>query len=169
MGLWMIFLFVLMMVVNFGGLCIIGWIGVVMVWGVIILVVVVLLIGWFWFSGVIWGVVWNLYDMLFGVVVGSLIVVMLWVFFGFELVCVNLDVVENLECNVLIVVFGGMIVLVIFYIVLINVIVGIVFNVIFVKLNVLFGIVFVMMFMLIVGMIVIVLMVIVCIGLLFGW
>lgn len=94
---------------------------------------------------------------------------MLWVFFGLEFVCVNIDVVENLECNVLIVVFGGMLGVVVIYIVFINVIVGIVLNMELVNLMVLFGLVFVQMFMLEVGKVIMVLMVMFCCGLLFGW
>lgn len=74
---------------------------------------------------------------------GGLIVMMFWVFLGLELVCVNVDVVENLEKNVLIVVMGGILGVVVIYIILINVIVGIVLNVDLVNLNVLFGLVFV--------------------------
>lgn len=112
-------------------------------WGVIILVVGLCIIGWFWFSLMLYVDFWNLYYVLFFSVVGFFIVMMLWVFFGLEFVCVNIDVVENLECNVLIVVFGGMLGVVVIYIVFINVIVGIVLNMELVNLMVLFGLVFV--------------------------
>lgn len=94
---------------------------------------------------------------------------MFWVFLGLELVCVNVDVVENLEKNVLIVVMGGILGVVVIYIILINVIVGIVLNVDLVNLNVLFGLVFVQMFNLIMGVIVMVCVIVFCTGLLFGW
>lgn len=66
----------------------------------------------------------------------------LWVFFGLEFACANIDVVENSERNVLIAVFGGTLGAAVIYIVFINVIVGIVLNMELVNLTVLFGLVF---------------------------
>ena len=79
-GLWTIFLLVLTTVANFGGSRITGRIGAVTVWGVIIPVVVVSLIGWFWFSGATWGAAWNPNNLPFGPAVGSSIAVTLWAF-----------------------------------------------------------------------------------------
>ncbi len=76
-GLWTIFLLVLTTVANFGGSRITGRIGAVTVWGVIIPVVVVSLIGWFWFSGATWGAAWNPNNIPFGPAVGSSIAVTL--------------------------------------------------------------------------------------------
>ena len=81
-GLWTIFLLVLTTVANFGGSRITGRIGAVTVWGVIIPVVVVSLIGWFWFSGATWGAAWNPNNLPFGPAVGSSIAVTLWAFLG---------------------------------------------------------------------------------------
>ncbi|AOR69638.1 putrescine-ornithine antiporter [Burkholderia stabilis] len=168
-GLWTIFLLVLTTVANFGGSRITGRIGAVTVWGVIIPVVVVSLIGWFWFSGATWGAAWNPHNMPFGPAVGGSIAVTLWAFLGLESACANSDAVENPERNVPIAVLGGTVASAIFYIVSTNVIAGIVPNAILAASNAPFGIAFATMFTPTVGTIVTALMVIACIGSLLGW
>lgn len=111
-------------------------------WGVIISVVGLCIIGWFWFSSTLYVDFWNSYYVSFFSAVGFFIVMTLWVFFGLEFACANIDVVENSERNVLIAVFGGTLGAAVIYIVFINVIVGIVLNMELVNLTVLFGLVF---------------------------
>ncbi len=167
--LWTIILLVLTTVANFGGSRITGRIGAVTVWGVIIPVVIVSLIGWFWFSGTAWAAGWNPHNTPFVPAVGASISITLWAFLGLESACANADAVENPERNVPIAVLGGTIASAIFYIVSTNVISGIVPNADLAKSSAPFGLAYATMFTPTVGTVVTALMVIACIGSLLGW
>lgn len=167
--LWTVVLLVITTVANFGGSRITGRIGAVTVWGVIIPVVAVSVLGWFWFSGTTWAAAWNPKNLPFGPAVGSSIAITLWAFLGLESACANADAVENPERNVPIAVLGGTIGSAIFYIVSTNVIAGIIPNAVLAKSNAPFGLAFATMFTPAIGSIVTALMVIACIGSLLGW
>jgi putrescine:ornithine antiporter len=167
--LWTIFLLVLTTVANFGGSRITGRIGVVTVWGVILPVVAVSILGWFWFSGSTWSAAWNPHNMAFLPAVGGSISITLWAFLGLESACANADAVENPERNVPIAVLGGTIASAVIYIISTNVIAGIVPNDILAKSSAPFGLAFSTMFSPTIGSIVTALMVIACIGSLLGW
>lgn len=94
-------------VANFGGARITGQISSITVWGVIIPVVGLCIIGWFWFSPTLYVDSWNPHHAPFFSAVGSSIAMTLWAFLGLESACANTDVVENPERNVPIAVLGG--------------------------------------------------------------
>ena len=162
-------LLVVTTVANFGGARITGRIGAVTVWGVIIPVVVISLIGWFWFSGDTWLAAWNPNALETFPAIGSSIAITLWAFLGLESACANADAVENPERDVPIAVLGGTIGAAIFYIISTNVIAGIVPNADLAASNAPFGLAFATMFTPMVGTIITALMVIACIGSLLGW
>ncbi|MFZ5677772.1 MAG: putrescine-ornithine antiporter [Pseudomonadota bacterium] len=167
--LWTIVLLVVTTVANFGGARITGRIGAITVWGVIAPVVVVALLGWFWFSGTTWTEAWNPKNLDFLPAVGSSISITLWAFLGLESACANADAAENPERDVPIAVLGGTIGAAVIYIVSTNVIAGIIPNAELAKSNAPFGLAFSMMFSPMVGQIVTAAMVIACIGSLLGW
>lgn len=167
--IWTIILLVITTVANFGGARITGRIGAVTVWGVIVPVVVVALLGWFWFSGTTWTEAWNPRNLDFLPAVGSSISITLWAFLGLESACANADAAENPERDVPIAVLAGTIGAAIIYIVSTNVIAGIIPNAELARSNAPFGLVFSTMFSPLVGQIVTTAMVIACIGSLLGW
>ncbi|CAB3793940.1 putrescine-ornithine antiporter [Pararobbsia alpina] len=167
--LWTIFLLIITTVANFGGSRITGRIGVVTVWGVILPVVAVSILGWLWFSSSTWAAAWNPHNVAFLPAVGSSISITLWAFLGLESACANSDAVENPERNVPIAVLGGTIGSAVIYIISTNVIAGIVPNDILAKSSAPFGLAFSIMFSPTVGSIVTALMVVACIGSLLGW
>ncbi len=168
-GLWTIVLLILTTVANFGGAQITGRIGAVTVWGVIIPVVIVSLLGWFWFSGSTWAAAWNPHNLEFLPAVGGSISITLWAFLGLESACANADAVENPERDVPIAVLGGTIAAAIIYIISTNVIAGMIPNAELAASNAPFGLAFATMFSPFIGSIVTALMVIACIGSLLGW
>ena len=167
--LWSIVLLVLTTVANFGGARITGRIGAVTVWGVIIPVVVVAVLGWFWFSGATWIAAWNPNNLPFGTAVGASISLTLWAFLGLESACANADAVENPERDVPIAVMGGTLGAAVIYILSTNVIAGIIPDQELAASTAPFGLAFAHMFSPMVGSIVMALMVIACIGSLLGW
>ncbi|HVJ41151.1 MAG TPA: putrescine-ornithine antiporter [Dongiaceae bacterium] len=167
--LWTIALLILTTCANFGGARITGRIGAVTVWGVIAPVVIVSVIGWFWFSAATWTAAWNPHDEASFPAVGSSISITLWAFLGLESACANADAVEKPERDVPIAVLGGTIGAAVVYILSSNVIAGIVPNATLAASNAPFGLAFSMMFTPFVGKVVMALMVIACIGSLLGW
>lgn len=167
--IWTIILLVITTVANFGGARITGRIGAVTVWGVIVPVVIVALLGWFWFSSTTWSEAWNPRNLEFLPAVGSSISITLWAFLGLESACANADAAENPERDVPIAVLVGTIGAAIIYIVSTNVIAGIIPNAELARSNAPFGLVFATMFSPLVGQIVTTAMVIACIGSLLGW
>jgi putrescine:ornithine antiporter len=167
--LWTIVLLIITTVANFGGARITGRIGAITVWGVIVPVVIISLIGWFWFSGTTWSDAWNPHAQEFLPAVGSSISITLWAFLGLESACANADAVENPERDVPVAVLGGTIAAAIFYIISTNVIAGIVPNADLAASSAPFGLAFATMFSPAVGTIITALMVIACIGSLLGW
>src|SRR5687768_6481662 len=87
-------------VANFGGPSVTGKIGAVTVWGVIIPVAGLSVIGWFWFSAETFGQAWNPKNLTLGQGVGSSIALTLWAFLGMESAAQNSDAVENPKKNV---------------------------------------------------------------------
>ncbi|MGO4221782.1 putrescine-ornithine antiporter [Lysobacter sp. TAF61] len=166
---WTIVLLWITTFANFGGASITGKIGTVTVWGVILPVVLICLIGWFWFSPSTWSAAWNPHDMGFWAAVGSSISVTLWAFLGLESACANADAVENPEKNVPIAVLVATIGAAVVYIVSTNVIAGIIPNAELAKSSAPFGLAYSHMFSPGIGQTVTALMVIACIGSLLGW
>ncbi|MBW7982980.1 putrescine-ornithine antiporter [Enterobacillus tribolii] len=156
-------------VANFGGARITGQISGVTVWGVIIPVVGISVIGWFWFSPEMYAASWNPHHMPAFEAVGSSIAMTLWAFLGLESACANTDVVENPERNVPIAVLGGTLGAAVIYIISTNVIAGIVPNMDLANSTAPFGLAFAQMFTPGVGKVIMALMVMSCCGSLLGW
>lgn len=156
-------------IANFGGAHITGKIGGLTIWGVIIPVLALSVIGWFWFKPSTYVAAWNPHHYGFWQAVGISIPMTLWAFLGMESACANSDAVENPEKNVPIAVLGGTLTCAIIYILSTNVMAGIVPNVDLANSDGPFGLTFSVMFGPIIGMIVLALMVIACIGSLLGW
>ncbi|ECE3502979.1 TPA_asm: putrescine-ornithine antiporter [Salmonella enterica subsp. diarizonae] len=156
-------------IANFGGARITGQISSVTVWGVIIPVIGLCIIGWFWFSPSMYVASWNPHHVPFFSAVGSSIAMTLWAFLGLESACANADVVENPEKNVPIAVLGGTLGAAVIYIVSTNVIAGIVPNMDLANSTAPFGLAFAQMFTPAVGKVIMALMVMSCCGSLLGW
>lgn len=154
---------------NFWGPSVTGKIGSVTVWGVIIPVVLVSVIGWFWFSGHKYASAWNPHHLGFGKALASSIPITLWSFLGLESAAANGDAVENPQKNVPIAILTGTIIAGVIYIASTNVMAGIVDNKDLVTSTAPFGLVFSEMFNPAIGKIVMALMTIACIGSLLGW
>lgn len=156
-------------VANFGGPKITGRIGSVTVWGVIIPVVSISILGWIWFSPSLYVSQWNVNNLPFGEAVTSSITLTLWSFLGLESACANTDAVENPEKNVPIAVLGGTLGAAVVYIASTNVMAGIIPAFEIANSNAPFGLVFARCFAPWVGKAVEGLMALACIGSLLGW
>lgn len=168
-ALWTIFTLWLATILNFGGARITGNISSFTIWGVIIPVVGICLIGWFWFSGEMYISSWNPHNVPTFEAIGVSISMTLWAFLGLESACANTDVVENPEKNVPIAVLGGTLGAAVIYIVSTNVIAGIVPNLELANSTAPFGLAFAHMFEETAGKVVMGLMVMSCFGSLLGW
>lgn len=168
-ALWTIFTLWLATILNFGGARITGNISSFTIWGVIIPVVGICLIGWFWFSGEMYVSSWNPHNVPTFEAIGVSISMTLWAFLGLESACANTDVVENPEKNVPIAVLGGTLGAAVIYIVSTNVIAGIVPNLELANSTAPFGLAFAHMFEETAGKVVMGLMVMSCFGSLLGW
>ena len=168
-ALWTIFTLWLATVLNFGGARITGNISSFTIWGVIIPVVGISIIGWKWFDGSMYVNSWNPHNVPTFEAIGVSISMTLWAFLGLESACANADAVENPEKNVPIAVLGGTLGAAVIYIVSTNVIAGIVPNLELANSTAPFGLAFAHMFDETVGKIIMVLMVMSCFGSLLGW
>lgn len=168
-ALWTIFTLWLATVLNFGGARITGNISSFTIWGVIIPVVGISIIGWKWFDPDLYIRSWNPHHVPTFEAIGVSISMTLWAFLGLESACANTDVVENPEKNVPIAVLGGTIGAAIIYIVSTNVIAGIVPNMDLANSTAPFGLAFAHMFEETTGKVVMGLMVMSCFGSLLGW
>ncbi len=168
-ALWTIFTLWLATVLNFGGARITGNISSFTIWGVIIPVVGISIIGWKWFDGTMYVNSWNPHNVPTFEAIGVSISMTLWAFLGLESACANADAVENPEKNVPIAVLGGTLGAAVIYIVSTNVIAGIVPNLELANSTAPFGLAFAHMFDETVGKVIMGLMVMSCFGSLLGW
>ena len=168
-ALWTIFTLWLATILNFGGARITGRISTFTVWGVIIPVIAISILGWFWFSGTRYINAWNPYHFSFFKGIGKSISITLWAFLGLESASANMDSVENPKKNVPIAVLGGTIGAAIMYILSTNIMAGIVPNQALLHSNAPFGLAFSTMFTPAIGNIVMALMILSCFGSLLGW
>ncbi|HDV7285155.1 TPA: putrescine-ornithine antiporter, partial [Mannheimia haemolytica] len=156
-------------ILNFGGARITGNISSFTIWGVIIPVVGLCIIGWKWFKPDLYISSWNPHNVPTFEAIGVSISMTLWAFLGLESACANTDVVENPEKNVPIAVLGGTLGAAVIYIISTNVIAGIVPNLDLANSTAPFGLAFAHMFNETAGKVVMGLMVMSCFGSLLGW
>jgi putrescine:ornithine antiporter len=154
---------------NFGGPSITGKIGAVTVWGVIIPVAGLSIIGWFWFKTDTFAAAWNPQGMSIGEGLGSSIALTLWAFLGMESAAQNSAAVENPTRNVPLACLFGTLGAAAVYVLSTTVIQGIVPNAELAKSNGPFGLAYAQMFNPTVGSIIMALAVMACLGSLLGW
>jgi putrescine:ornithine antiporter len=156
-------------IANFGGPRVTGRIGAVTVWGVILPVGLLSIIGWFWFSGRTFGAAWNPQGISIGQGFGSSIALTLWAFLGMESAAQNSSAVENPKKNVPLACMFGTLGAAVVYILSTTVIQGIVPNAELTSSTGPFGLAYAKMFNPTIGSIVMVLAVVACVGSLLGW
>jgi putrescine:ornithine antiporter len=156
-------------IANFGGPKVTGKIGSITVWGVIIPVAGLSIIGWFWFSGETFAAAWNPQGMSLGEGLGSSIALTLWAFLGMESAAQNSDAVEDPKKNVPLACMFGTLGAAAIYILSTTVIQGIVPNADLAKSTGPFALAYAQMFNPTVGNIIMALAVLACLGSLLGW
>jgi putrescine:ornithine antiporter len=156
-------------VANFGGPSITGRIGSATVWGVILPVGLLSLIGWFWFKPEIFSAAWNPKGLSVLEGMGSSISLTLWAFLGMESAAQNSAAVENPKRDVPLACMFGTLGAAIIYILSTTVIQGIVPNSELAKSTGPFGTAYAHMFNPTVGSIIMGLAVVACLGSLLGW
>ena len=156
-------------VANFGGPKLTGRIGSVTVWGVLLPVGFISVIGWFWFSSSTFAAAWNPKGLSLFEGMGSSISLTLWAFLGMESAVQNSSAVENPKRDVPLACMFGTLGAAVVYILSTTVIQGIVPNEELAKSTGPFGLAFAKMFSPTVGSIVMALASMACIGSLLGW
>ena len=156
-------------VANFGGPGITGRIGSVTVWGVIIPVGLLSLIGWFWFKTDTFAQAWNPNGLSLLEGMGSSIALTLWAFLGMESAAQNSAAVEDPKKNVPLACMFGTLGAAVIYILSTTVIQGIVPNAELAASTGPFGLAYAKMFNPTVGSIIMALAILACLGSLLGW
>jgi putrescine:ornithine antiporter len=156
-------------VANFGGAGITGRIGSVTVWGVILPVGAISIIGWYWFKGDTFAAAWNPQGLSVMEGMGSSIALTLWAFLGMESAAQNSAAVENPKRNVPLACMLGTFGAAVIYILSTTVIQGIVPNAELAESTGPFGLAYAQMFNPTIGNIVMALAVMACLGSLLGW
>ncbi len=154
---------------NFGGPKITGQIGAITVWGVILPVAGLSLIGWFWFDSSIFSAAWNPHGLGFFEGLSSSITLTLWAFLGMESASQSAGAVENPRRDVPLACLLGTGGAAVVYILSTTVIQGIVPNAELATSSGPFGLVYAQMFSPEIGKIVMALAAMACIGSLLGW
>ena len=156
-------------VANFGGPSVTGKIGSITVWGVLVPVGLLCILGWFWFSADTFRQAWNPQGLSIGAGMGSSIALTLWAFLGMESAAQNSSAVENPKRDVPLACMFGTLGAAVIYILSTTVIQGIVPNAELAKSTGPFGAAYAHMFNPTVGSIVMGLAVLACLGSLLGW
>lgn len=154
---------------NFGGPAVTGKIGSVTVWGVIIPVGAISIIGWIWFSADTFAAAWNPQGLSIAQGMGSSISLTLWAFLGMESAAQNSAAVENPKRDVPLACMFGTLGAAAIYILSTTVIQGIVPNAELADSTGPFGLAYTYMFNPTVGSIIMALAVLACLGSLLGW
>lgn len=154
---------------NFGGPAITGRIGAITVWGVIIPVAGLSVIGWFWFERDVFVQAWNPNELPIWEAIGKTIPLTLWAFLGMESAAQAFDAVENPKRNVPLACLFGTLGAAVVYVLSTTVIQGIVPNLELANASAPFALVYAKMFNPVVGNIIMVLAVMACVGSLLGW
>lgn len=156
-------------ILNFGGSGMTGRISSVTVWGAILPVAFVGVLGWFWFDFDLYKSAWNPNGLPLFEAVSESITLTLWTFLGFESAAANMDAIENPQRDVPRATFFGTLFVAIIYILSTNIMAGIVPNADLLSSNAPFGLTFSWMFNLTIGKIIMGMMVISCCGALLCW
>jgi putrescine:ornithine antiporter len=156
-------------VANFGGPSVTGKIGSITVWGVILPVGLISIIGWFWFSAETFGAAWNPKGISIAEGMGSSISLTLWAFLGMESASQNASAVENPKRDVPLACMFGTLGAAVVYILSTTVIQGIVPNAELAESSGPFGLAYAKMFSPAVGQVVMALAAMACVGSLLGW
>lgn len=154
---------------NFGGPSITGRLGAITVWGVLVPVGGLSVIGWFWFDVSTFAAAWNPHDTTMGSAIVQSIPLTLWAFLGMESAAQNADAVDNPQKTVPLACMLGTLGAAVVYVLSTTVIMGIVPNADLASSSAPFAAVFAQMFNPMIGKIVMALAVIACIGSLLGW
>ncbi|WP_318511399.1 putrescine-ornithine antiporter [Photobacterium leiognathi] len=160
---------IITMFANVRGAKITGQISTVTVWGIIIPVLGLSIIGWFWFDTKIFAEAWNPHDVSVTSAIYSGMALTLWAFLGIESAGANSGTVENPERNVPLACMLATIFSAATYIASTTVIQGIIPNDILAKSDSPFGLVFAQMFNPFVGEIITAMAIMACVGSLLGW
>lgn len=156
-------------IANFGGPSLTGKIGSITVWGVIVPVAGLSIIGWFWFKGSTFSAAWNPHGLSFFKGMDSSIALTLWAFLGMESAAQNSDAVENPKRDVPMACMLGTLGAAAIYILSTTVIQGIVPNAELAKSTGPFALAYSQMFNPTVGAIIRALAILACLGSLLGW
>ena len=154
---------------NFGGPSVTGRIGSITVWGVIIPVGLLSIIGWFWFSSATFAAAWNPKGLTLLEGMGSSISLTLWAFLGMESAAQNSEAVENPKRDVPLACMFGTLGAAVIYILSTTVIQGIVPNAELAASTGPFALAYAKMFNPTIGSIIMALAVLACLGSLLGW
>ena len=159
----------LTIVANFGGPNITGKIGAITVWGVIIPVAGLSIIGWFWFKPDLLQAAWNPNALPLSEAIGKAIPLTLWAFLGMESAAQASDAVENPKRDVPLACLFGTLGAAVVYVLSTTVIQGIIPNAELANASAPFALVYAKLFSPLVGNIVMALAVMACVGSLLGW
>ncbi len=154
---------------NLGGPSLTGRLGAVTVWGVIIPVAGLGLIGWFWFEPSLFREAWNPNGLRTSDAIAQSIPLTLWAFLGMESAAQNSDAVEDPKRNVPLACLFGTLGAAVVYVLSTSVIQGIVPNPELANSSAPFALVYAQMFNDSVGNIIMALAVMACLGSLLGW
>jgi len=154
---------------NFFGPAVTGRIGSVTVWGVIIPVAGLSIIGWFWFQPSVFAEAWNPHNIAIGDAIAKSIPLTLWTFLGMEAAAQNSGAVENPKRNVPLACLFGTLGAAVIYILSTSAIQGIVPNAELANSSAPFAYVYAQMFNPTVGNVIMALAVMACVGSLLGW
>ncbi|MGD6738202.1 putrescine-ornithine antiporter [Photobacterium leiognathi] len=160
---------IITMFANVRGAKITGQISTVTVWGIIIPVLGLSIIGWFWFDPKIFAEAWNPHGVSVGSAIYAGMALTLWAFLGIESAGANSGTVENPERNVPLACMLATVFSAATYIASTTVIQGIIPNDILAKSDSPFGLVFAQMFNPFVGEIITAMAIMACVGSLLGW
>ena len=156
-------------VANFGGPSITGKIGTITVWGVIIPVAGLSIIGWYWFKTDVLIAAWNPNNLPISEAISKAIPLTLWAFLGMESAAQASDAVEDPKRNVPLACLFGTLGAAVVYILSTTVIQGMIPNAELANSSAPFALVYAHMFNPTVGNIVMALAVMACVGSLLGW
>jgi len=154
---------------NFGGPGITGKLGSITVWGVIIPVAGLSVIGWFWFDPKVFAAAWNPNNIAVSDAITQSIPLTLWAFLGMESAAQSSDAVENPKRDVPLACLFGTLGAAVVYVLSTTVIQGIVPNAELANSSAPFAYVYAQMFNPLVGNIIMALAVMACLGSLLGW